>query len=406
MFDLSVINEILDAWAADQRHPERGRWQKPFPAIEDIRLLVETAFWASLKREEDRPISFSMAMIHPSEIEDEFETSERRQLVLVFDRPLKLTLETVIKIVPAFSPQFTTLAISPCGLDGTGFEIWGALFYSSLSNPLQDIPVWIPDQTFSRPDVFTITAVSPGSLMISRGNSQIGRFVSGHFIPAVPTPFSTWAMGSPIKTILSENTNGSLLFYDINYWHLYSACLDYLLSEISFRGHGGSLIFLPEIKASEFASLFFKRYAFSANLRIKALLDELHRLPADASSAVTRLGYNRKLSERLSALAQLACIDGALIITETFSILSFGATLKAPRWKGRVIIGPYGFSPGGDVFDHPVLGTRHHSVINFVGACSQSIGFVISQDGPIRRFIRHDEDTMLCWPDCRVSMFI
>jgi hypothetical protein len=99
-------------------------------------------------------------------------------------------------------------------------------------------------------------------------------------------------------------------------------------------------------------------------------------------------------------------VDGALVITEKFEVLSFGATLRAPRWKGQVVVGPYGFIDGGEEFEHRMLGTRHHSVMNFIGECAESIGFVISQDGPIRGFIKKDAETLLCWPDCRVSMFI
>lgn len=404
MFDVSTIEEIIDTWIADQKHPERYRKQKPIPDIADVRFLVETAFWASLKKEEDQPVSFSIALLTKEEVEQEFELSGRRQLIMCFERPFPLSVDSLTKIAAAFHPQFTALIIESENSDKSRYKIWGAMFFSSLSNPLKEIPVWIEDQTFVRPDVFMVTAISPGSLMISRGNSQIGRFVSGQFIKAVPTPFSSWAMGNYIKNIYSESNSPN--FFKPNYWHTFSSSLDYLLSEISSRSHGASLLIVPSFCGKDYRNLYSRRYSFPESLQIDDMIQSLINLPTDTDNSILRLGYNKKIAERICALAQLACIDGALVITETFQVLSFGATLRAPRWKGGVIVGPYGYSDGGEEFEHRMLGTRHHSVMNFIGECGESIGFVVSQDGPIRGFIKKDGETLLCWPDCRVSMFV
>jgi hypothetical protein len=404
MFASATIEKIIETWIADQKHPERYRKQKPIPDVADVRFLVETAFWASLKKEEDRATSFAIALLTKEEVEQEFELSGRRQLIMTFERSLPLSVDSLTKIAPAFNPQHTALIIESDNNAKTSYRIWGAMYFSSLSNPLKEIPVWIEDQTFVRPDVFMVSAISPGSLMISRGNSQIGRFVSGQFIKAVPTPFSSWAMGNYIKNIYSETSNPE--FFQPNFWHTFSAALDYLLSEISSRSHGASLVIIPDFCSKNYRNLYSRRYAFPESLQINAMIEALIHLPTDTDNSILRLGYNKKISERLCALAQLACVDGALVITEKFEVLSFGATLRAPRWKGHVVVGPYGFSNGGEEFEHRMLGTRHHSVMNFIGECAESIGFVISQDGPIRGFIKKDAETLLCWPDCRVSMFI
>jgi DNA integrity scanning protein DisA with diadenylate cyclase activity len=43
---------------------------------------------------------------------------------------------------------------------------------------------------------------------------------------------------------------------------------------------------------------------------------------------------------------------------------------------------------------------RHNSALAFAGAVDGSIAFVISQDGPVRVFVKSDESTLLYWPDC------
>ena len=63
MFEDRIIQDIIDAWQHDQDHLERGRRQRSIPDFDSVRVLIETAFLASLKREEDRSITFSLALL-------------------------------------------------------------------------------------------------------------------------------------------------------------------------------------------------------------------------------------------------------------------------------------------------------------------------------------------------------
>jgi hypothetical protein len=112
------------------------------------------------------------------------------------------------------------------------------------------------------------------------------------------------------------------------------------------------------------------------------------------------------MSERIQLIAQYASIDGALILCDLLDMVSFGTKLSADTWSGAVLVGPDGFNRGGGHFRYDQLGTRHKSAIDFVGENENVIAFVISQDGPIRGFAKRDHETILCWPDCTVSMFI
>jgi DNA integrity scanning protein DisA with diadenylate cyclase activity len=114
----------------------------------------------------------------------------------------------------------------------------------------------------------------------------------------------------------------------------------------------------------------------------------------------------RTISERLQLIAQYASIDGALILSDLLDMVSFGTKLSADTWSEEVLIGPDGFHSGGEQFEYDRFGTRHKSAIDFVGENEAAIVFVISQDGPIRGFAKRNQETILCWPDCTVSMFI
>ena len=60
---------------------------------------------------------------------------------------------------------------------------------------------------------------------------------------------------------------------------------------------------------------------------------------------------------------------------------------------------------GGEKFNYKTLGTRHSSMIDAVGHYDNCIGYVLSQDGPIRACIKKDNKTLLCWPDCSATFY-
>ena len=403
MLDQTIFKEIQKAWVDDQQHPHRDREEEPIPDLNSIKEIVETAFWASLKKEEEQPITFSLVLLGRKFAKNSLKAG-RSQLIMSFDEPVNLSVESLVKLAPAFSPKLTSLIVSPVGDDKKTYEIWGAMFFSPFSSLFEEIPVQIGNQIFSRPDAFMVTATSPGSLIVSRANSQIGRLFPGKFVRATPTPFNSYAMGNLLIKLI-ENDVG-FKNYRNSYWHLFRASLDFLLSESSQRGHGASIVILPTSSIDDINRSISSKISFSESLMIEELINGPLKVSEQPEATLLKLGYYKRLHERISTLAQLSCIDGALIISGTFEVVAFGTKLNSAKWNGEVMIGPDGFSGGGEKFDHSILGTRHNSIINFVGEYSDSIGFVISQDGPIRGFAKKDNEMILCWPDCRVSMFI
>jgi DNA integrity scanning protein DisA with diadenylate cyclase activity len=123
------------------------------------------------------------------------------------------------------------------------------------------------------------------------------------------------------------------------------------------------------------------------------------------NTEMTNMGMKRFLHESLKFLANLACSDGALILTSNFEIVGFGATLQSPPWNGNVLVGPDGFGHEGGNFHIKKYGTRHNSMVDYIGEKNDCFGFVFSHDGPIRGFYKVDKNTVYCWPDCSVSMF-
>ncbi len=397
MIEDSIIKRIIDCWAADQTHPHRV--QRPLPNHAEVKNVVVVSFLASLKREEDRPIRFSIVLASPDELTGQ--PHRYRYEIQYLAAPLPFTVESISKLAPALDPSRSAIAVGKT--DGGGeLTCWGIFFYDPRSHRYNEIPVGTEGGTSFRPDLFSVTAKVPGALQISRMDSHIGRFVNGEFIPASPSPLTSTSLGSHLIQSLEQTALWQK--YNTFYWHYYCDALEVLLFEAASRGHGATIVILENTNANYHCDFIVERYRFTDSV---SLNDRFENAMTHSRDIISGIAYRKRILEHLQVLAQLSTVDGALVLSTELDLISFGATLKAPKWDGKVILGPdgYGYTQGAP-FNAKRLGTRHNSAIDFVAACPGSIVFVISQDGPIRGFVRSEEDAVLCWPDCTESMFV
>lgn len=402
MFDRIIFEQIQETWRFEQTRCDEP--DKEPPDLEALRAVIETAFLASLKKEEGRSLEFSLALVTQEEIEavNQAHPFGSTQVIMRLHQPLPLDVESITKIAGAFNKNTTALAVEPAQSEfASPYQIWGALFYGPTTNLFNEVSIGGPGFTTLRPDCLIVTTASTGSLALSRLGHLLGHFESGQFTRSVPSPFTSKAMGNYIIAAVQKNKGWDPKFF---YWHVYVEALELVLAEASSQGHGGTIILIPTDKVGTAMGLFQPTYSFTGDFGIGYLMDQT--VASLRNRSLIGDSSKRLLSQRLEALAQLASIDGALIITTEWQMMAFGAKLSAPRWAKNIAIGPDAFGGGGGVFERSRLGMRHNSTIDFIGACPAAIGFVISEDGPIRGFAKQDEETILCWPDCRVSMFV
>lgn len=398
MFDLKIYEEIRNAWIADMKDPLRGRDRKQAPDPAVLQTLIEESFLASLKSEEGVYNNISVTYLplvngDLNELESYIEELE----IMKFKQELEFNSESLRKLSSSCNTDNSSLVVIR-GNSGD-FKIVGMDFFHSPTNWLDKIPYTITGYSSTRPDHLMINCYAPGSFNICRGNTRLGRFILGEFITSKPDPFYSKAMGNYLMDALSKN-QGSKVLEESSF---YKNTISVLLKEISSRTKGASLIFIPDDK-EEYTNSINIKYRIHDTLRI-LYLKELMSNKLYNNTEITNMGMKRFLHESLKFLANLACSDGALILTSNFEIVGFGATLQSPTWNGNVLIGPDGFGHEGGNFHIKKYGTRHNSMVNYIGEKNDCFGFVFSHDGPIRGFYKIDKDTVYCWPDCSVSMF-
>jgi hypothetical protein len=401
VFSEEVFVAIRSAWEADQNHPHRNRLHLPIPSPHLLKELVESAFLASLRQEEGRGLRFALGAVPVKGEDRKTWLHGASQEVAPFSEYLPLNAESISKLAPACDPSIGALLVDPSPGKGDAFRIWGIMYYGPPLRELTEIPVHIDGLSSQRPDVLTITVTSPGSMFISRGYSQIGRFVFGQFYPAQPTPFVHRALGQYIDEYLGSHSRG----HERAYCGSYLSALEHLLGEIGSRGHGGTVVLVRDSNYPGYLGDMLLRYKLQHTLQMPEAFEKL--LQAKQRRDIPFLTEARAvLRGRLDFVAQLACADGALLLRDELIPIAFGVTLQAEPWTGDVAPGPSPF-PGQELLlDLQRLGTRHNSAADFVAAHQGSIAFVISQDGPIRAFLRSAEGPLLYWADCTLSMFV
>ena len=397
MIDPKLIESIIRVWNDDQAHPERCRTKRQLYPLSVLKLFIEEAFFASLSKEEGIVPRFSAVLVSKSDATDPM--LNYRTEIQVFENPLPFTVSAIPKVSPAFDPHLSSLAVAP---DDEGqLLIWGVFSYEPTFHYYNEVQIVVEGTTYIRPDFLTVSTVAPGSLIFSRQNSMLGRLSNGYFVPATPTPFASSSLGHHLIRLIERTDAWKQHGPDYLSYAIWA--LEILLDQSAARGHGGTIVFL-DYSDGEPRGLFVPKYHLQGQQRLGP---RICNCASSSKNLTGNLGYRKITFETIQRVAQLTAVDGALVMNSAFDVLTFGATLTAPRWTGKALIGPDALGQSiGESFDVTRYGTRHNSALDFAASCSNSIVFVISQDEAIRAFVRADESTVMCWLDCTTSMFV
>ncbi len=314
------------------------------PDIAAIQAIVDAAFWASLRREEGFIPKISLAFLAPEETKN----------ALLFERPLPLDPGVLTKVSPAVERPGIHLGVwrGPQGLC-----VWGAT---------RAIPKMC----------FVVEVAAPGLLVIKHHSSETkGKFINvavleGDQVKIVDERASALPDCPALLTALlgSESSIGwaSSPNHQVN-------VLVQLAVSMRAHGRGGSLLVVPSVGDAWRESLVSPiSYAVSPPF---SALAELARASTDET----------KLNRTIDAVAGLSAVDGAVVLTDQYEVLGFGAKITRRRGHPLVeqVIVTEPIQGGEAILVHPekLGGTRHLSAAQFVQDQQDCAALVASQDG-------------------------
>jgi hypothetical protein len=346
-----------------------------FPSVqllsrEQLSVLIETAFWASLRSNEGRSTRVSLAVVAPDNYRDALE----------FAAPISYDESQIAKLAPAVPPG-GWLAVSGAS---DALKIWGF----GRSRPGS----WL--------GTVTIKVWGPGSLGVGLGPFQTFLVANGK------SNLSIEGTGNELAHYLQRALQKPLPVADFRatqaVWWECLALAD-LARMVLDESHGGIVLIVPKEAGTWEESLkpFDFRFAppdrtIGDAIRLqldeqetqgKMLLDVLaSQLTDEVKNQVARMCSQQhwaawKVAAR--AIASLAAVDGAIVTTRDLQVLGFGAKIvggngaEIPVCIGQAM-------PGIQQLVSSSLeqcgGTRHQSAVRFAAANRDAVALVISQD--------------------------
>jgi hypothetical protein len=327
------------------------------PDVAAIEAMIDTVFWASLRREEAYVPKISLAFLAPGDTDHP----------LVLERPLRLDAAVLTRVSPAVERPGIHLGVAY--LDGE-LRVWGTA---------QAIPV----------HCFVVEVVEPGLIVVKhRRAHEAAKFVNvavleGDQIKVIDERASTLP---DCPTLLST----LLGFESADSWNGSVSVLVQLA--VSMRAHrrGGLLIVVPPGNRSWQDSI-----VQPITYAVSPAFSELSHLVENRRGRDHQREWQDSLERAVDAVAGLTAVDGATLMTSTYDVLAFGAKIVRRRGQAQVeqmtVTEP--IESNTPVVINPTTfgGTRHLSAAQFVHDQRDSVALVAGQDG---RF------TVFAWSPC------
>ena len=377
-----IVAPRIEVHFARQLRPRRmkGDARVAFPPdAAAIEAMVDAAFWASLRREENYLPRISLAFLPPEQTIHPF----------CFHRPLPLGAAALARLAPAVERPGVHVGV--WRLDGA-LKVWGTTRV-------------IPDFCF------VLEVAAPGLLVVKhRQGDQSGKFVNvavieGDSIKVVDERASSLPDCPPVLASMLGFDSPASWVNSVN-------VLVQLAVSMRAHGRGGVLLVVPAGSETWRESIVGPvPYALNpAHVELGELMaqrDQKKPLPelstanhplrreSDFSAGQRVQAWREALDSSVSAIAGLTAVDGAAVMTTGYHLLAFGA--KIVRRKGRPQVERVTVTEPveGDeaaVVEPPALGgTRHLYAAQFVQDQHDALALVASQDG---RF------TVFAWSPC------
>ena len=322
-----------------------------------VEAIINTTFWASLRKEEGYSPKISLAFLTP----------EQAGEPLTFEHQLPLTPAVLARLAPAVERPGIHLGV---WRDGDQLRVWGTT---------RTIPKLC----------FVLEVIEPGLLVVKyRRGQETGKY--GNVVVL---------KGDEIKMVDEQGTSlpdcPELVTALLGFGAPGSSAdslnvLVQLAASMRAHGRGGSLLVVPQGSDSWRESILqHVPYAVSPPF------SELAELIRQDVSARTEQTWQEEFIDAVDAIAGLTAVDGAALISDQYELLAFGAKIGRREGGGQVqhvvLTEPIVDGVASVVQPLELGGTRHLSAAQFVEDQRDAIALVASQDG---RF------TIFAWSPC------
>jgi hypothetical protein len=360
---------------------------RPTPSVESVNRFINLAFFASLEQEEGRPVRFALALVDDHMLTGSGANTHHWRPI-PFSKYRLASLHTLVKLAPAVDHRQTFVAI---------VERDGDLYIAGLIRTNMEY------YRISRGDTesagmagykpLIARALDTGSVTLDIGYSHAFTITRGVLLPEGINVFT----GGFVFDLICKYARTAGLDIPAYYKLLRGTIL-----RLANRGHGGTVVILS---SHDYTLIDFR---FDMNLPSAALQDvirfandknlelNLYRIRKDISNEATVRQTKDCVIQQYDFMqdgcefaADLASVDGALVLNADLSIVGFGGHLLYSDPANVPVVralNQKGSETGQATLES--YGTRHNSAARFCWNRPGATAFVVSQDGVVSCFHR------------------
>jgi hypothetical protein len=317
-----------------------------------IEAVIDIAFWASLRREEGRPVTISLALLKP----------EQAGKPLIFGNRLRLTPQNLVKLAPAVEQPGIHLGVWH---ENDELYIWGT--------------------THTVPGIcFVLEVVEPGLLVIKhRRLDGFGKFVNvavlhGDQIKVLDEKSMGIADCPALHASLMNMSLPSFMGENFN-------ILVQLAASVRIHRRGGLVLIVPD-GSDQWQESVISPIKYPVTPAYSAISD----LMLQSEQERDTFEWKESLLQAIDIIGGFTAVDGATVITQHYDLLAFGT--KVARSANSVpveeIIMTEPIAGAQATRMHPAQngGTRHLAAAQFVHDQHDAVALVASQDGQFTVF--------------------
>jgi Probable sensor domain DACNV len=405
------------AW---QDWPAAERTHLGVDGLDTFAGFLSVAYQASLLHEEGRQVICRVALCQPSALEAQdlylygfhvsrfcrqrpFDEQEIRRL-----SPAATFYRSIVAVTWSSRNGFTIL-----GTVGTGQ--WSRDLVADLQGMIHAIPNWL-----------IVHIRGPGNLVVYRGSERLATLLNGRVEGHGFNVFASSWMAERFWNVRNESKDFSRLASDFDLQLRHDLLDNFdanffkrVVREIRDKRHGGTLVFGPH---SVLVQLLDTGGPLSAKYRVdtqvssrpyKALIDKvLHRVvflakTKDKNSIGWRefIEWGEEIPYSISTqyldlagwLADLATVDGCLLLDPRFSVLGYGVEIQVPGYEGETVYRALDSEAKERIPESAErAGTRHRSAYRLCRDCPHCVAVVISQDSTVQ-FVANIDGDVTYW---------
>ena len=311
-----------------------------------IELLIDAAFWASLRREEGYTPTISLAFLPP----------ERAVRPLTFEPRLSLVPEALARLAPAVKHSGIHLGVWP---EGGELRVWGTT---------RTLPALC----------LVLEVIAPGLLVVKYPHGGSGKFVNiavleGDQVKVVDERGASIPDCPDVVTALLGFDSPGTWADSVNV---------FVRLAVSMRAHGrgGALLVVPA-GSERWRQSIVQPIRYSVTPPFSEIADLMRHDPTERR----RRQWQDALTQAVDAVAGLTAVDGATVMTDAYQLLTFAAKIARREDSGRVqeviVTEPVEGMAASLLHPTQIGGTRHLSAAQFVHDQRDASALVASQDG-------------------------